>query len=1041
MTTVAAALIVKNCEDSLPACLESIRPHVDEIVVVDTGSTDRTPVIAAEFGAKVDVFTECNRNPLSGQLDSVIWDFSAARNRSFELVESEFAWWQDSDDVVLGAETLRAAASAAPPGNFAYLAPYEYAYDQAGRPTCIHWRERLIRNPRDMVWTTPCHEVCVPRSGSIQHAPLPNVLIKHRAQEIAAKPGATPREPRRNIRILEAYLKRVHEGDPRAMYYTGVEYARHGQFGKARDVLKRYVQLSNWDDERCLAELELARIYLHEGECQEAIRWCMQAMTTKDWPNAYWVLVNAFARLADEGPLALREYNLRRIDTWAARGRALKDAETVLFYDPTERYTTERIVARVYATWNEMDAAAEACRRGLAGLPGDPELMELLRGLEKVRIARDIDTSLSRLVHLGAVSEQVKAHIERAVATNSVPAASANQNGGIVGMGTMLPEFGGGQIPRYRLPGVPLIIGGPVVSAEDWAAVQALGVTHVCSVTNPPDIGVPAEVSLHAPVPDAGVPFSDEQLEKVVGFASQCFSAGGALYLHCWVGASRSPSHGFAILRALFGVSPQQALGMIQSVYPYGTFGAEPKHQNYINGIEQWLARRARGPFARIGTGEAVDVSGLPPVPEGKLDIVIVTGPAMEEWSPRTIEETGIGGSETMAWEMARHLARLGHRVRHYGHCKPEQEGIYEGVHWLDSARYRDIECDALVVSRYADLVATVGGVKAKTRLLWVHDCWPHNLTPQHALRYDKVLCLSNWHKQTVAETHPFLDPERIVVTRNGIDLGLFEPRCDKCGGFRGASGGVTFPECDTCHGDLQLLRNPHRAVYSSSPDRGLQTALELWPLVRAEVPDAELHVYYGFTGLRALGGANAALADKLEAQAKATEGVVLHGRVSPRELAREFMRSGVWFMPEWFSETSCLTAMQAQAAGLRCVATPIAALNETLGHRGFLVPNPPGPTNIAHSFECAQPSEEFRAEFVTATVTAMRYNLDARRAQEAWLDREWVMAQARERFGLPELARIWEQQLTELCADQPMPRFYVDPAMAAVARETDEAA
>lgn len=1315
MTRITAALITKNCADSLPACLASIRPHVDQIVIVDTGSTDETFAIASEHADKVERFTECNRNPLTGQLEDRIWDFSAARNHSFSLVpDDHWVFWADADDQVTGAEHLRQAAEQAPPGPYAYLAPYEYSYADAAltQPTCIHWRERLIRNPREMVWVTPCHEVCVPRSGAINHGQLPQVVIKHRAQ--ASK---NPREPMRNLRILDAYLKRIGEGDVRAMYYCGVELARHGMFGRARQTLERYVQLGSWTDEKCLGELELARIALSEGHSRDALDWCMRAMTTKDWPDPYWLAVQCYWQMGLEGHQAQQDYNFSRALVWAERGRPLRDAETVLFYDPTQRFATERVVARILAHRGHIDAAAEACRRGLAGLPGDADLMEQLRALEKVRIGREIDLGLERLVHLGAVSEAVKAHVEQAIASNTCP---ANQNGGIVGVGTLPPEFGGGQIPRYQIPGVPLIIGGPVTSAEDWASLQALGVTHVCSLTNPPDIGVPDEVSLHAPVPDEGVPFSAEQLEKVVGFAQQCYATGGALYLHCWVGASRSPSHGFAILRALFGASPEQALQAIQSVYPYGQYGADPKHQNYLNGIEQWLATRG-SPFARIGTGEAVDTEGLPPIPAGKLDIVIVTGPAFEDWTPRTIEETGIGGSETMAWEMARHLARLGHRVRHYGWCRPEQEGQYEGVWWYDSARYRDIECDALVVSRYADLVQCVGGVKAKARLLWVHDVHcGQALTPQHALRFDKILCLSNWHKEFFCQTYPFLDPERVTVTRNGIDLKLFTSEYEL-----GPAEGDDIAK--SCEGTP--IRNPHRAVYSSSPDRGLQTALELWPLVRAEVPDAELHVYYGFDGLRRGRPADAALAGRLEAQAKATPGVVLHGRVSPRELAREFMRSGVWFYPTWFCchpdtrvsvpgdhtngtptvriadmvgkepfpvyafneaenrfqiatclrvwetkiahelvaleldsgetlrvtpdhlvltfdgdwveagtlkpgdslralhyrynvairdgngdwvnehrlvaewkegraltsgehvnhldprrldnrpemlevlsaaehsskthkgkklsrrhvekktalmratlaalspeektrrgkragkaawdkinampatereaffakraatrsethkkrmqddpafaaeylraarergkrgadlrwgrnhkvvsvsripgpipvydmeveglhnfvadgvvvhncETSCITAMQAQAAGLRIVTSPIAALNETVGGRGVLIEGAPGPANIAQSFELAAPSPEYKAATVAAVAQAM--------VAPALTPRMYTQ------YALPPLADDWSAMLATLCATQQMPRFYVDPQMAAVARETDEVA
>lgn len=897
MTRVALAMIVRDAGHTLRACLESIKPHVDHITIVDTGSTDDTPAIAQEFADKYERYDGCNVNPYTGQVDDKIWDFSDARNRSFALVPDDIdaVFWADADDIVTGAENLRSMAAAMPDGHSAYLMPYEYSYADAActMPTCIHWRERLIKGWRDFHWLTPCHEVCLPRIPvPLQTLPGGEVVrILHRAQAAASLPNAKPREIGRNLRILTAYLQRSGEGDVRAMYYCGVEHARHGQFGHARKVLKRYVELAKWSDEKCLAELELARIYLGEGECDEALRWADAALNTKSWPDPYWLKCKTFYRMAAEGTAADQEYHLRRAHAWAERGQPLEDAQTVLFYNPTERFETERIVNRIKAHFGDIDGAAESCRRGLKGMPGDPELMEYLKQYEAVRIGRELDTQLARLVALGKISEQVKHAVESLVS------------------GTI-------QLPT------------------------------------------PAEVAAQ------------------------------------------------------------------------------------------------QNPFARVGSGERIDEATLDPVPADRMDIVIFTGPAMEPWNPATIETTGMGGSETMAWEMARGLARLGHRVRHYGMCTPEQEGRFDGVYWLDASKYRDVTTDVLVVSRYA--AAADVPVRARATCLWLHDVHAGPaLDPIRAGRFDRVLCLSEWHKSFVCEVYPFLDPGRVVVTRNGIDLGMFDPErpyCEDCGGFKGALHGKGSGELDaTCASSFDgalvrspddhqwvqqvpLKREPHRAVYSSSPDRGLQTALELWPLVRAEVPDAELHVYYGFDNLRRGRPADVALAGKLEATAKATAGVVLHGRIPPRELAREFMRSGVWFYPTWFSETSCITAMQAQAAGLVCLTSPIAALNETVPQGVYQdQPAAPAPLDINQSFECGPCSDEYKkwavhhlaAAFVVAEGMGSPGNIE--QAQ---------------RFSLPALCSDWSEMLTTLVAslqENPVPAFYVAPVFAKAAREVDE--
>ncbi|MFN3432561.1 MAG: glycosyltransferase, partial [Candidatus Sericytochromatia bacterium] len=83
--TLSACLIVKDEAGNLPGCLASLQGWVDEIVVMDTGSTDETVAIAESFGAKVGHFTWCD-------------DFSAARNASLELATSDWILVIDADE-------------------------------------------------------------------------------------------------------------------------------------------------------------------------------------------------------------------------------------------------------------------------------------------------------------------------------------------------------------------------------------------------------------------------------------------------------------------------------------------------------------------------------------------------------------------------------------------------------------------------------------------------------------------------------------------------------------------------------------------------------------------------------------------------------------------------------------------------------------------------------------------------------------------------------------------------------------------------------
>jgi glycosyltransferase involved in cell wall biosynthesis len=126
---------------------------------------------------------------------------------------------------------------------------------------------------------------------------------------------------------------------------------------------------------------------------------------------------------------------------------------------------------------------------------------------------------------------------------------------------------------------------------------------------------------------------------------------------------------------------------------------------------------------------------------------------------------------------------------------------------------------------------------------------------------------------------------------------------------------------------------NPHRMCYVSSPDRGLMYLLKHWKEVKEAVPDAELHIYYGFEIYDYIHRNNPAkIAFKKKIMALMDqEGITYHGRVGHKELAEEINKCGIWAYPTDFTEISCISAMKAQAVGAVPVVTNFAALQETV--------------------------------------------------------------------------------------------------------------
>lgn len=155
MPTISLCMIVKNEEANLACCLDSVADLVDEIIIVDTGSTDRTVEIASRYTEKVYSYS---------------WrdDFSDARNESFSRAAMDYCMWMDADDVLEGTQRdgfLQLKRTLSPDADMIMMR-YHTAFDEEGRPTFSYFRERWIRNCPEYRWEGEVHEVIAPRVRS-----------------------------------------------------------------------------------------------------------------------------------------------------------------------------------------------------------------------------------------------------------------------------------------------------------------------------------------------------------------------------------------------------------------------------------------------------------------------------------------------------------------------------------------------------------------------------------------------------------------------------------------------------------------------------------------------------------------------------------------------------------------------------------------------------------------------------------------------------------------------------------------------------------
>lgn len=148
MPTISACLIVKNEERFLTRCLSSFADIVDEIIIVDTGSTDRTKEIAACYTDKIYDFTWIN-------------DFAAARNFSFEQATKDYIYVADADEIIdeENRERFKVLKQTLLPEievvEMLYVNQLEfgttYNFDRESRP-------KLYKRLRTFRWVEPIHE-------------------------------------------------------------------------------------------------------------------------------------------------------------------------------------------------------------------------------------------------------------------------------------------------------------------------------------------------------------------------------------------------------------------------------------------------------------------------------------------------------------------------------------------------------------------------------------------------------------------------------------------------------------------------------------------------------------------------------------------------------------------------------------------------------------------------------------------------------------------------------------------------------------------
>ena len=350
MSTLSLCVICKNEEKNIQNLLESVKGDLfDEVVITDTGSSDRTIDILAEY--------KTSKKFKNFKIEHFAWvdDFSAARNYSFSKATSDYIMWLDSDDTILPEDykklkNLKNNLSDSP----IWLCKYEYAHDEFGKSICSFYRERIVKRDLNLKWQEPIHEY-LPLSAKYTKT---DIEVHHYKIHVSSQ---------RNINLLEKIVEK-NPNSARNVFYLGKEYFDCGITDKGYETLSRFVDMPDaWNENKFSAYVRMSIYRKNRKEFVDAFHHAHQAIEVDPLKAEAYCLL---------GDLCMEQRNLQRAIHWytvaANMGRSEESLDVV---EP--KYHTWLPNLQLCLIYNELGSVSKAAVHNEIALsfrPEDPRL-------------------------------------------------------------------------------------------------------------------------------------------------------------------------------------------------------------------------------------------------------------------------------------------------------------------------------------------------------------------------------------------------------------------------------------------------------------------------------------------------------------------------------------------------------------------------------------------------------------------------------------------------------------------------------------------
>ncbi len=351
------------------------------------------------------------------------------------------------------------------------------------------------------------------------------------------------------------------------------------------------------------------------------------------------------------------------------------------------------------------------------------------------------------------------------------------------------------------------------------------------------------------------------------------------------------------------------------------------------------------------------------------------------DYSIDTVYQRPLGGSQSALCYLAEQLVQRGHDVHLINNAR--LPGVSRGVVHLPLEKARPETWrafDAVVLLNAVKQGAAIRPLlKPEARMI----SWLQHADDQPAVRglampdyrdaFDGYAFVSGWQKQR------FIAKFGIVEHKTKV--------------FRNCVGPAFQNRFAPSENILSAKKRPFALAYTSTPFRGLDILVHVFPAIRSRVPNTILRIYSSMGVYQAPADADAAQYGELYRQCRESPGIEYIGSLPQAELADRLRDVAILAYPNHFPETSCIAVMEAMASGCQILTTELGALPETTAGFGKLLP--PGDSWLDYSERFVEAAVELLEDLKLGSdriETDLRRQVESVNADNVWSARaiEW---------------------------------------------------